>query len=58
VLTCRNLPVGLQPAAPRTTHANIAAASAASGLEDSIWLCPVEDRRKLDSSREGMIEDF
>src|SRR5208337_3353626 len=23
-----------------------------------LWLCPVEDRRRLDSSREGMIEGF
>ena len=22
-------------------------------LEESLWLCPIEDRRKLDSSREG-----
>ena len=25
------------------------------GLEDSLWLCPIEDRRGLDSSREGMF---
>ena len=29
---------------------------AAKGLEESHWLCPIEDRRRLDSSREGMIE--
>jgi uncharacterized membrane protein len=23
-----------------------------------LWLCPIEDRRRLDSSREGMIEGF
>jgi len=28
------------------------------GLEEGLWLCPVEDRRRLDSSREGMIEGF
>ena len=28
------------------------------GLEDSLWLCPIEDRRRLDSSREGMLEGF
>ena len=27
-------------------------------LEDSLWLCPIEDRRRLDSSREGMLEGF
>jgi hypothetical protein len=31
---------------------------AAAGLEDSLWLCPIEDRRGLDSSREGMITGF
>jgi hypothetical protein len=25
-------------------------------MEDTIWLCPIEDRRGLDSSREGMLE--
>ncbi len=35
---------------------SIAGSNAAAGLEESIWLCPVEDRRKLDSSREGMLE--
>jgi hypothetical protein len=28
------------------------------GPEKSLWLCPVEDRRTLDSSREGMIQGF
>ena len=23
-----------------------------------LWLCPIEDRRKLDSPREGMLEGF
>jgi hypothetical protein len=27
-------------------------------LEESLWLCPVEDRRPLESAREGMIEGF
>ncbi|MGO8903141.1 MAG: hypothetical protein ACLQU5_33105 [Isosphaeraceae bacterium] len=27
-------------------------------MEEGLWLCPVEDRRRLDSSREGMIEGF
>ncbi len=26
--------------------------------EAGLWLCPVEDRRRLDSAREGMIEGF
>jgi hypothetical protein len=29
---------------------------AAAGLEESLWLCPIEDRRQLDSSREGMFD--
>jgi REP element-mobilizing transposase RayT len=37
---------------------SVAGSSASAGLEDSIWLCPVEDRRKVDSSREGMLEGF
>jgi hypothetical protein len=31
---------------------------AAAGLEESLWLCPIEDRRELDSTREGMITGF
>ncbi len=37
---------------------SVAGSTAAAGLEDGLWLCPVEDRRGLDSSREGMIEGF
>ncbi len=37
---------------------SVAGSNAAAGLEESIWLCPIEDRRSLDSSREGMIEGF
>ncbi len=37
---------------------SVAASNAAAGLEESIWLCGVEDRRKVDSSREGMLEGF
>jgi hypothetical protein len=32
--------------------------AAAAGLEESQWLCPIEDRRRLDSAREGMAEGF
>jgi hypothetical protein len=34
------------------------ARNSAAGLEESHWLCPIEDRRRLDSSREGMLEGF
>ncbi len=27
-------------------------------LDESPWLCPIEDRRRLDSAREGMLEGF
>ena len=37
---------------------SVAGSNAAGGLEESIWLCPIEDRRSLDSTREGMIERF
>ncbi len=37
---------------------SVAGSNAAKGLEESHWLCPIEDRRRLDSSREGMIEGF
>jgi REP element-mobilizing transposase RayT len=29
-----------------------------AGLEDTLWLCPIEDRRRWDSIREGMLEGF
>ena len=32
--------------------------NSSAGLEESIWLCPIEDRRELDSSREGMLQGF
>jgi hypothetical protein len=35
---------------------SVAGSAAAAGLEEKIWLCPIEDRRRLDSSREGMLE--
>ena len=37
---------------------SVAGSRAAAGLEESLWLCPIEDRRRLDSSREGMFEGF
>jgi hypothetical protein len=36
----------------------VAGSIAAAGIEESIWLCPIEDRRRFDSSREGMFEGF
>ena len=36
---------------------SVAGSRAAAGLEESLWLCPIEDRRLLDSAREGMVKD-
>ena len=36
----------------------MAASQSAGGLEESLWLCPIEDRRDLDSTREGMLAGF
>jgi hypothetical protein len=35
---------------------SVAGSNASVGLEESNWLCPIEDRRRLDSTREGMLE--
>jgi len=37
---------------------SVAGSAASAGLEESRWLCPIEDRRRLDSTREGMPEGF
>jgi hypothetical protein len=37
---------------------SVAGSAAAAGLEESHWLCPIEDRRSLGSLREGMLEGF
>ena len=37
---------------------SVAGWQAAAGLEESLWLCPIEDRRQLDSPREGVIPGF
>ncbi len=39
-------------------NGSVAGSRAAAGLEDSLWLCPIEDRRGLDSTREGMMQSF
>jgi hypothetical protein len=37
---------------------SVAGSQSAAGVEESLWLCPIEDRRGLDSSREGMMQSF
>jgi hypothetical protein len=39
-------------------NSSAVASKQAAGLEEKLWLCPVEDRRRIDSTREGMIEGF
>jgi hypothetical protein len=35
---------------------SMAAQTVCSGLEESLWLCPIEDRRGLASTCDGMVE--
>jgi hypothetical protein len=35
---------------------SIAGSEVSAGLEEPYWLCPIEDRRRLGSLREGMLE--
>jgi hypothetical protein len=37
---------------------SVAGSHVSAGLEESLWLCPIEDRRGLDSAREGMMQSF
>ena len=37
---------------------SFAGVAKSSGLEELHWLCPIEDRRGIDSSREGMLAGF
>jgi len=37
---------------------SVAGSRAAGDMEEDLWLCPVEDRRRQGSTREGMLEGF
>ncbi len=37
---------------------SVAGSRASKELEDALWLIPIEDRRQLDSQREGMLSGF
>jgi hypothetical protein len=37
---------------------SVAGSRAAGNLEESLWICPIEDRSPLGSSREGMVKGF
>jgi hypothetical protein len=41
-----------------TNGGSVASSQAAAGVEESLWLCPIEHCRGLDSTREGMIQGF
>ncbi len=40
------------------TGGSVAGSRASAGVDESLWLSPIEDRRVLDSSREGMFVGF
>jgi hypothetical protein len=37
---------------------SMARSKASAGLEETLWLCPIEDHRRLNSSPEEMLEGF
>ena len=37
---------------------SVSGSKATAGREEGLWLCPIEDRRSLGSSREGMVAGF
>ena len=49
---------GKTAALEAASDGSVAGSQASDGLEESLWLCPIEDRRELDSPREGMIPGF
>ena len=49
---------GRTPDLQAAERGSVAGSHASPGIEDSLWLCPIEDRRRLDSAREGMLEGF
>lgn len=42
----------------KSHHGSITGSNAAQDLEETLWLIPVEDRRRIDSEREGMLAGF
>jgi hypothetical protein len=37
---------------------SVASSRAAGAVEEDLWLCPIEDRRRAGSQREGLLEGF
>jgi REP element-mobilizing transposase RayT len=42
----------------QAAHGSLAGSRAAGKLEETHWLCPLENRQSKDSPREGMLENF
>jgi hypothetical protein len=49
---------GKTAALEAASDGSVVGSQAAAGLEESLWLCPIEDRREVDSPREGRIPGF
>ena len=44
---------------PAAARSSVAGVQASAGIEDDLWLCPIEDRRHQDaSSRPGLLDGF
>ncbi|MGO9467362.1 MAG: hypothetical protein ACLQVF_24745 [Isosphaeraceae bacterium] len=42
--------------AAKDRKGSVAGSAISAGLEEAHWLCPIEDRRGVDSKREGKLE--
>jgi REP element-mobilizing transposase RayT len=49
---------GKLPTLKAAKSGSVAGSKAAGDVEDDSWLCPIEDRGRQGSSREGMLEGF
>ena len=47
---------GYAPELAAAREGSVAGSRAAGGIEEALWLCPIEDRQRFDSAREGMFE--
>jgi len=50
--------LGRESDVQKAEEGSVQASQVSSGLEEQLWLVPIEDRRLLDSQREGMLETF
>ena len=42
----------------KAADGSVAGSRALGNVEEDLWLCPLEDRRQRDGTREGMLEEF